>query len=71
MVWKGPVNEGEKGSEVAVIEKQRPQASPAPRPGPEPNINWFTAAVKPDAVFPQAGEPQPEYMVKEAEPEGL
>lgn len=36
--------------------KQRPHASPAPRPGDEPNVNWFTAAVNPLAAFPQAGQ---------------
>jgi len=56
MVWKGPVNAGENGSAVPVIAKQRPQASPAPDPGREPNANWFIAAVKPLADFPQAGQ---------------
>ena len=36
------------------MEKQRPQASPAPSPGDDPKASWLTAAVKPFAVFPQA-----------------
>lgn len=71
MEWKGPEKDGENGSDVPVTMKQRPQASPAPRPGAAPKESWFIAAVKPDAVFPQAGWPQPLYMVKEADPEGL
>ena len=55
MELNGPGKDGENGSEVPVMAKQRPQASPAPRPGAAPKASWFIAAVKPDAVFPQAG----------------
>jgi len=55
MEWKGPGKDGENGSDVPVTTKQRPQASPAPRPGAAPKESWFIAAVKPDAAFPQAG----------------
>ena len=53
-VLKGPVYDGEYGSALAVSAKQRPQASPAPRPGPEPKANCEMAAVKPLADIPQA-----------------
>ena len=36
MLWKGPVKAGEYGSAVPVKRKQRPQASPGPRPGGDP-----------------------------------
>ncbi len=80
---------GEYGSWVPVMEKQRPQASPAPEPGAEPKESWLIAAVNPVADRPQAevtsfksryltqdnmdipGDPQPEYIVKEAVPEGF
>ena len=91
MVLKGPVKAGENGSVVPVKEKQRPQASPGPRPGGAPKASWFIAAVNPLPVSPQAifhnklvyslvsdtsgvsspGDPQPEYIVKEQEPEGF
>jgi len=54
MLWKGPVKAGEYGSAVPVKEKQRPQASPGPRPGGAPKASWFIAAVNPLPVFPQA-----------------
>lgn len=54
IVLNGPVKAGEYGSALAVNEKQRPHASPAPRPGAEPNASWLMAAVYPDAALPQA-----------------
>ena len=54
MEWNGPVKEGEYGSAVPVIEKQRPHASPAPAPGGAPKASWFIAAVYPLAATPQA-----------------
>jgi len=68
---KGPVYAGEYGSAFPVKAKQRPQASPGPVPGVDPNASWLIAAVKPLAAFPQAGLPHPEYMVKLAVPEAL
>lgn len=50
----GPEKDGENGSAVPVIAKQRPHASPAPAPGAAPNASWFMAAVNPEADFPQA-----------------
>lgn len=47
--------EGEYGSAVPVSAKQRPQASPAPRPEADPKASWEMAAVKPEAGMPQAG----------------
>ena len=54
IVWNGPVKDGENGSSVPVIAKQRPQASPAPAPGGAPKVSWFIAAVNPVAEIPQA-----------------
>lgn len=54
IVLNGPVNEGEYGSAFAVTAKQRPQASPGPSPGAEPNDSWFMAAVYPEPAIPQA-----------------
>lgn len=54
IVLNGPVKAGEYGSALAVNEKQRPHASPAPSPGAEPNASWLMAAVYPDAALPQA-----------------
>ena len=45
ILLKGPVNPGEYGSALAVKAKQRPQASPGPRPGADPKANWLIAAV--------------------------
>ena len=45
IVLNGPVNAGEYGSAFAVMAKQRPHASPGPRPGNDPNASWLTAAV--------------------------
>ena len=39
---------------MPVRAKQRPQASPAPEPGAEPNDSWLMAAVKPEADLPHA-----------------
>lgn len=52
--WNGPVYAGEYGSALPVSAKHRPQASPAPEPGAEPNESWFIAAVYPVADLPQA-----------------
>ena len=41
----GPEYAGEYGSAVPVSAKQRPQASPGPRPGADPNESWETAAL--------------------------
>lgn len=56
-LWpNGPVYEGEYGSAVPVRAKQRPQASPAPRPEADPKASWEMAAVKPEAGMPQAND---------------
>ena len=54
MVLNGPGKEGEKGSLLAVTAKQRPQASPGPSPGADPNESWLIAAVYPLAAMPHA-----------------
>ena len=54
MLLKGPVKDGEYGSAVPVKLKQRPQASPGPRPVGAPKASWFIAAVNPYPVMPQA-----------------
>ena len=62
MLLKGPVKAGENGSAVPVKRKQRPQASPGPRPGGAPNASWFIAAVNPLPVMPQAICPKKKYQ---------
>ena len=49
----GPVKEGEQGSDVGVILKQRPQAPPAALFAP--NASSFTAVEYPYTIWPQAG----------------
>jgi hypothetical protein len=52
--WYGPPYDGEYGSDVPVSAKQRPQASPAPRPLAEPKESWLIAAENPLAASPHA-----------------
>src|SRR6266702_409651 len=54
MVLNGPVKPAEYGSAVAVTLKQRPHASPGPRPGSEPKASWLIPAVKPVVVLQHA-----------------
>jgi hypothetical protein len=50
----GPGKPGEYGSSVAVIRKQRPQASP--KLVPAPNARSLAAAVNPDDITPPQAE---------------
>ena len=52
MLLNGPENDGEYGSPVEVILKQRPQASPALERAPNASVS--VAAVYPDVGMPHA-----------------
>jgi hypothetical protein len=54
MLLNGPEYDGEYGSPLEVILKQRPQASPAPELAP--NAHVLTAAVYPYVVMPHAAK---------------